>query len=854
MRRRRLRTADCAAILSLVAFVVIESWGQFAGAQRAIGGDKSAFTLGLMADYADQLASGQIPYWNGRWGFGFAALAESQIGAFYPPHLVLFSTLPIVEAFEWNYLLHRLLVPLAAYLAARTLTLRPLGAWIAALVYSQGGFAVIHLDHIWSVESMVWFPPIIALTFSWLRGGRWRTLALLPPTLAIQLSIGHFQIAFMTMVTATLVVGMGFTGGARRQMWRAAGWLFAVMLGFGLAAAQLLPTYDLQRHLRSSGSLAEDYLSTHAVPPWFLPLPFLPYLYAREPLWRAVVWTPARTAPEEYLPFVGLAPLALALLGATRWRRQPMVRIALVLFLFATALSLGPYLPGQEWLGRLPGFGYFRAAARWTLVAQFAVGLVAGFGADRLRRVEPWRRAWGWLTAGTLLLALTSIAFWAVMDHAARNAINPPPWLSSLIDAGFPWESNDVARKMVQNLGQERTWDEETWTAWERIGRADGSVRLIDRWLEVARLELLPTLFVQGIGWVAIFLSRGWRGTPREARAVRATILLLCLVDFAWLHALYPENVAHTRALGAKDVVLDRLVDFPQGTRVLAPGGNLMMHWGLAPIRAYRTLDVPPPTPLARRLNELERDFPKPRLDPPASTDALIGLGAMLRYPLLTPTGRAEPDWGPGSVVGDGRVIGLWIFGSTRFRQVLEERGLRVQAGLARFERKMAPALIVASDELTGSPTRGYGGLYDRGDTSVAGTAALEVSDFKSRSWKITCTGPAVAVLGELYLPGWHARIETSGRTIDQAVVPVEGFWQGVALPEAGDYLVRLEFTPPGFITGALLSAGSLVVYAGWLVRLALGTRKVAQATGTIKTGSGPAETHGSDSSSAPRG
>ena len=516
-RRVSLRQ-DLLALVGLLLFLLTGHWAQLLGWQQPVGGDKTAFFFGRMSHYGDCLRQGELPIWNGHWGFGFAGFAESQCGVLYPPHLMLYRWLPAITAFRWDFLLHRLLGALLAYASIRGLGLRPLGAWVATLALFGGGFAVGHLDHQWAVLAVVWLLPAVWATQQWLLFGRHTALLALPLILALQLLIGHFQVAFMTLVTTTLyVAGIIITRWPRQLLpstplplvFRGIGWLLAVGLGYGLAAVQLLPTWQLQQFLRSDGSASGwEYLSTHAQPPWLSANLVFPYLYFLEPLWRDVVWTPVHAAPEESLAYVGLLPLALALGGLWRGRRQPFVRCWAAILVVTWWLACGPFVPGFRWLAMVPGFSFFRAAGRWTLIQHVALGILAGWTVDRVsssRRLLYW-----WLRLMLLAVVLAGLlsAWWYCFDRSARQGRPLPTLLAGLVHHLVPWDDGQTATRMIQDLARPRSWDAYTRTAWLKIGRPRSPSRLIDLWPEVLRREALPSV-VGLAGWSDSFQCGG---------------------------------------------------------------------------------------------------------------------------------------------------------------------------------------------------------------------------------------------------------------------------------------------------------------------------------------------------------
>ncbi|MGL4461136.1 MAG: hypothetical protein ACRC1K_03210, partial [Planctomycetia bacterium] len=188
---------DAGAAVALVLALGVYHGGVLAGGLPT-GGDTVRFNLGLLAHYHDALAVGELPFWNGRWGFGFPAFAESQVGALYPFHLLFFGLLNTFDAFRATFLLHRLGGALLVYGSFRWMGLRPTGAFFAAVTVMFSGFAVVHLDHLWAVEALPWSLLQFACATRILRAKVRAAAVVLPLAVAAQLLDGHFQTAFMT--------------------------------------------------------------------------------------------------------------------------------------------------------------------------------------------------------------------------------------------------------------------------------------------------------------------------------------------------------------------------------------------------------------------------------------------------------------------------------------------------------------------------------------------------------------------------------------------------------------------------------------------------------------------------------
>ena len=368
------------AILLLMAGLLLWLWPIGVGGKMPVGGDVTQFFLGLMGVLGSALREGRLPIWNDLWGYGFPGIGESQMGVFYPPHLILYGFLPTEWAYVVSLLLHTLWGALGAWWAARRFGVTPIGSSLAAFAFSASGFFVIHMPHPWGYTTGAWMPWAWALTWLLLTS-RKMTLAsrlfLLSLVLVLQVLPGHFQIAFLTQVGIVLMVvwfvlepwirrewveertsGIPFTRGTRQAL-AIGGCLIAV---FPLTALQLWPTARLARLAAAQRDF--EYLSGFAATPWHLVNYIAPGLFHRSPLWRPLVWDPLHTTPEELLSYVGLVPFFLAILVVLHeFRRDRSVRTLAVVAATTLVLSFGPYFPGFRLLISVPGFSFFRAPA-----------------------------------------------------------------------------------------------------------------------------------------------------------------------------------------------------------------------------------------------------------------------------------------------------------------------------------------------------------------------------------------------------------------------------------------------------------------------------------------------------------
>lgn len=356
-------------------------------------GDTFLYFYPYWAAAADALRAGRVPLWNPDIFMGAPFLANSQAGLFYPlnwPMWLLWRTPYAVSA---AILLHVTIAGWGTYLAARrTLGLERTAALFAAALFALGGYLTSQVEHVNQLQGLAWLPWYFAALGPWARGaGReagapGRTRGLIGPILAVgallalQLLAGHTQTAFISGVSVAIwlladLSGLGATEGRRPDRSKVARGVVVLAAGAALAAAlagvQLLPTLELTGLSSRQGGLPPDEVLSFSWHPLHLTRALLP-AYGQELF-------------SEYVAFLPLTALALAVVGVWPWRRERAVRPWLLLLIVALVLAFGRFTPVYYLLGRLPGFDLFRVPARWLAVAALAASLLAGYGWQRLR-------------------------------------------------------------------------------------------------------------------------------------------------------------------------------------------------------------------------------------------------------------------------------------------------------------------------------------------------------------------------------------------------------------------------------------------------------------------------------------
>lgn len=333
---------------------------------------------------ASRLRSGQIPLWNPYIFSGVPFLANSQVGALYPPHW-LFIVGPVSSIYGTLIVGHVWLLAMGTYWLGRaSLQLGRIGAVFAGVALAFGGFVGGMSGHLNQVEAFAWLPfGILALEWT-ARRRRWRPAFLAALPFAMSALAGHSQVLFLTAILA-----VGAAGIRALVVWshdRSIGKLTLRMVVVDLArlavgpmtavliaSAQLVPTIELTRlSIRAHGLTFAD-AAAFSLPPNRLLTILAPSINQLPP-------------SSEWYGWVGLSCLVLAGYALVRRPTTKAVILA-VLALVGLVAALGQYTPAYRIAFDLvPGMSLYRVPARWLTFWSLAAALLGGLGLDALVR------------------------------------------------------------------------------------------------------------------------------------------------------------------------------------------------------------------------------------------------------------------------------------------------------------------------------------------------------------------------------------------------------------------------------------------------------------------------------------
>lgn len=411
-----------------------------------VGGDIYPYYYPQKQLYREALRAGEVPLWHNRTGHGYPTVGESQTGVFYPFHIA-YAYLDLNTAYNAVQLAHYALAFLGCWLLARRWGLNTLPSCLAAIVFTYGWLPT-RICVEWAALTAAWLPLALWCAESFLQTARRRYLFALSVILAVQMLAGHFHLAFITQLTLAAFIPLrlwlattNVSANVLSQRSRACGWLLGAMVcGFGLAAIQLGPTWELKQ-LSQRAALGDEHDPGYGyIPWWYLGQMVAPWAYYVPGL--SLGNTPAgasRTNTVEAHLYCGLLPLVLIVLGCF-WRRaegDARNRIWWTLGAAGLVYSTGTLMPIAKYL---PGFGFFNGVGRYGIVVNLAVGLLA---AEALQCLTSGGRAWSVLAkprsylpvvVTTVAILLTAGDCWLIsrlVQHSVMVERSPLRYLES---------------------------------------------------------------------------------------------------------------------------------------------------------------------------------------------------------------------------------------------------------------------------------------------------------------------------------------------------------------------------------------------------------------------------------------
>jgi hypothetical protein len=341
------------------------------------------------------LKAGIIPLWNPFSYCGQPFLANLQSALFYPLNLI-FLLLPLPAAFTWGVVIHLFLAGLFSYALFRQWGLQPLAGLVGAIAFMLNGYIIGWLEYpAFGLWVLIWLPAVLLCFEKAISTGRWKWVLLTGVAIGLQFLGGQLQISSYLIIAFLLyaVYKALFADDKQAIAGTLGKAVIALIMGFCIAAVQLLPTLELAPLCaRLPKTLAEA--RAFALPATHLILFLIPNFFGN-PVDR-IYWGNLTDHPQmnfqESGCYLGIITLLLAFLAIRLWRK-PQVGFLLVLALISLLMALGTPLYALFFY-LVPGAKQLAGLARMLCLTDFALAGLAAFGMQRLLDKKPALGKW----------------------------------------------------------------------------------------------------------------------------------------------------------------------------------------------------------------------------------------------------------------------------------------------------------------------------------------------------------------------------------------------------------------------------------------------------------------------------
>ncbi len=577
---------------------------------------------------AGRWASGEVPLWSRDAGAGFPLMADGQVGALYPPNILLGFLLPSELALTASLLLHAVFAALGGLSLGRQLGRSWSASALIGLGFSLSGFLVAHVTYAGMHAVAAWTPWLLGLAWDLSRPKRGALFGL---AVAAVLLAGHPQVAVIALLGALVVFLSRVRDLPISLLWAGLG----ALAGLAVASPQLLATWELVGFSAREGGVDPAFAGMGSLPPWEAINGVLPRFWGWErPADIALTYVHKGAAyfgtgetHWEDLFYLGLPVVLLAAISLRRRGQWLWKGLAGGAFL----LMLGRYTPLYALLRLLPGMDHFRFPVRFSLLLTLACLVLASGVFDSLEQER--ERLFRWSAVALVLLlggGLAGLGLLPLVEGPLTSALADQPERAAAFLDGMrfdgSWGLLLPALTLATVAGLAR------W----------GGPRLRPGLLLVLALDLSATLYGYNPR-----LSPEVASPPEAARLLSTSPLRSTVVDRVQPPELDSQLMSASLGLlwGTRDVIVLSPLLLPRHEELLAVSGlDVGREHGIIKVRQLQeNLDVARRFALGHVLttHELGPGFELVREDGPVRI-----------YQLLRPLGRLR-------VVGCAQTGGL---------------------------------------------------------------------------------------------------------------------------------------------------------------------------------------------------
>ena len=367
---------DGLAVLSLLGLLVLFFPDLFLVKAAPLIGDSLEQHYPWAFQLAQSLKDFKLPFWTPLIQCGFPLVAESQVGVFYLPNLILLGLLPFHVAYSYMNLLHWFIAGWGTYAYAKQMKLESMPAFVAAGVFVFGGAYGGAYYNMTSLKTICWFPVALYFLERYLENQKGRFLVGMAVVISQSLVAGYLQIAVLTWfifgVYALLRIFIfpenSIPGTKKVLTLGALAGVTAVALI--LALPQIYLTFQMAMLSNRTG-LAEGYAYVGSMSPMVLGTMVIPNL--------SLILRGNNLYAGSFALF-----LVLFAFSSPDTRKSQILRIWVTMTLLALLLALGRWSPLYVLLIKLTKFYSFRVPAKFVGFICFGLAMLSAVGFQAL--------------------------------------------------------------------------------------------------------------------------------------------------------------------------------------------------------------------------------------------------------------------------------------------------------------------------------------------------------------------------------------------------------------------------------------------------------------------------------------
>ena len=300
-----------------------------------------------------------------------------------------------------------------------------------------------------------------------------------------------------------------------------------------------------------------------------------------------------------------------------------------------------------------------------------------------------------------------------------------------------------------------------------------------------------------------------------SSRTRLATCLMLVIAaDLFLVSRLRSIETAPMQDIASQSPVLSRLKalssnqDWPLA--IWGDLGNLPMAVGASPLRAYRTLDIPVMPAINNRLMQ---SFDEKAL----AVARLAGVGVIVFDPPTWSILRGK--WNANTTIEEINDPELWAWLTTK---ALSSKGPSKFAVVA-LNQPLGRAWKVSLNDLAkqaiSEPASATSAANLDRLAEIATPLAIKRPVPEQIVIQDTSKVKELWVIAQWADPSWKAQLlNDQGQQISAKLIAMEGGWQGVNIPESGEWTLKLNYQPASATWGLRISGISGIIFMGALI------------------------------------